>query len=137
MATCVFCNIIAGTAPASMVYQDEVCSAFMSLHQVNPGHVLVVPNAHAASLADLDPDAGAHVFRVAQRVAAAVRRSGVHCEGINLSLADGAAAGQDVFHVHLHVIPRFVGDGFGLRRFGRLTARADLDRLATQIQASL
>jgi diadenosine tetraphosphate (Ap4A) HIT family hydrolase len=84
----------------------------MDIAPVNPGHLLVVPRAHAASLADLDENTGAHVFVVATRMAAALRRSGLRCEGVNLFLADGEAAFQDVFHVHLHVLPRWRGDSF-------------------------
>ncbi|MBN1643084.1 MAG: HIT family protein [Anaerolineae bacterium] len=140
MAGCIFCEIVAGRQPASIVHRDDICSAFMDIQPVNPGHVLVVPNAHASALADLDPAVGAHLFRVAQRVAAAVRVSGVRCQGVNLFLADGAAAGQDVFHVHLHVIPRYRDDGFGFRfgpAYGRRPARGDLDQLATQIREAL
>ncbi|MDP8911375.1 MAG: HIT family protein, partial [Actinomycetota bacterium] len=73
-----------------------------------------MPDEHAASLADLPGDAGARIFRTAHNVAHALYGSGLECEGVNLFLADGEAAGQDVFHVHMHVIPRFRGDGFGL-----------------------
>ena len=87
----------------------------MDIFPVNPGHVLVIPTSHSAFLAELDPEAGAELFRVAQRVAAALRRSDPRCEGVNLFLADGEAAGQEIFHVHLHVIPRQRGDGSGFR----------------------
>ncbi len=140
MPDCIFCEILAGRAPASIVYRDEQCVVFMDIQPITPGHLLVVPAQHAASLPELDPAAGGHIFQVAQRMAAALRRSGVRCEGISLSLADGAAAGQTVFHMHLHVIPRFAGDGFGLRLppgFGRRPAKTDLDALAAQIGAGL
>jgi len=73
---------------------------------VTAGHVLIAPRGHVPSLADLVPDDGAQMFRVSQLAAAALRHSGWRCEGVNLFLADAAAAGQDVFHVHLHVFPR-------------------------------
>lgn len=110
---CIFCQIIAGQAPASIIYQDERCLAFMDIQPVNPGHLLVIPRQHAPDLASLHPQDGAHIFQVGQSLAAALRRSELCCEGIDLFLADGAAAGQEIFHVHLHVIPRFSGDGFG------------------------
>jgi diadenosine tetraphosphate (Ap4A) HIT family hydrolase len=113
MGTCVFCDIIAGKAPASVVYQDERCVAFMDIRPINPGHLLVVPRYHAASLAELPPDIGGHIFQIGQKLDEALRQSGLKCEGVNLVLADGAAAGQEIFHVHLHVLPRFRGDGFG------------------------
>jgi histidine triad (HIT) family protein len=101
--------------PASVVRRGDGCTAFMDIQPINAGHVLVVPDEHAARLADLPADKGARMFRIAQRISAAIYESGLDCEGINLFLADGEAAGQDVFHVHLHVIPRFAGDGFGLK----------------------
>jgi histidine triad (HIT) family protein len=115
MDGCVFCEIVAGGVPASVVWREDGCTAFMDIQPINAGHVLVVPDDHAARLADLPADAGARMFRIAQRIAAALYESGLDCEGLNVFLADGEAAGQDVFHVHLHVIPRFYGDGFGLR----------------------
>jgi histidine triad (HIT) family protein len=140
MEECVFCSIIRGEAPASVVWEDDQAVAFMDTRPVNPGHVLVVPRAHAASLAELDAEVGAHLFGVAMRLAPAVRRSGVVCEGINLFLADGRAAGQEVFHVHLHIVPRFSGDGFGFRigpgNFQR-PVRAELDGIAEGILAAL
>ena len=145
MGDCVFCGILAGTLPASVVYLDEVCCAFMDIQPVNPGHTLVVPLEHCASLSELSPETGSHLFAVGQRLAAALYASAVsgesiRCEGVNLFLADGPAAGQDVFHVHLHVIPRYAGDGFGFR-FGpgytQRPPRSELDRRAGEIIAGL
>ena len=137
---CVFCNILAGRLPSSRVYQDEICTAFLDIQPVNPGHVLIIPNQHAAYLADIDAEAAGHLFQVARLVAAALRQCGVRCEGINMFLADGEAAMQDVFHVHLHVFPRYQGDGFGLT-FGpsyfTKPPRSALDTIAAQIRAVL
>ena len=138
MSGCTFCDILSGKLPSSVVFQDDVCCAFMDIQPINPGHVLVIPNRHAAYLAELDEETGAHMFNVAQRVAKAIRESGLRCEGINLFLADGQAAGQDVSHVHLHVFPRYKGDGFGLRfgpRYGVKPPRAELDRMADIFRA--
>jgi histidine triad (HIT) family protein len=112
----------------------------MDIQPVNPGHILVIPNKHAACLIDLDQEMGAHLFRMAQRVAIALQHSGIKCEGVNLFLADGEAAGQEVFHVHLHVFPRFIGDGFGLKfgpRYGMKPERAKLNTVAKQIRDAL
>lgn len=140
MSECTFCEILAGRLPSSMVYQDECCSAFMDIQPVNPGHVLVIPNRHGVSLGGLDEETGAHLFNVGQRVAQALRQSGLKCEGVNLFLADGEAAGQEVFHVHLHVFPRYHGDGFGFR-FGpdyrNRPSRAGLDMMAEIIHARM
>ena len=140
MTGCIFCDILGGNAPASIIYRNHFCTALLDIQPVNPGHLLIVPNRHATHLADLLPETGGQMFRVAQQVAAALRQSGARCEGVNLFVADGRAAGQDVFHVHLHVIPRYAGDGFGFRFgpvYGARPPRAELDRLAEQIRHAL
>jgi histidine triad (HIT) family protein len=140
VSTCVFCDILAGKLLSSIVFRDDLCCAFMDIRPVNPGHVLVIPTYHASSLAELDEESGARMFRAAQRIAEAMRRSGLKCEGVNLFLADGAAAGQEIFHVHLHVVPRYAGDGFGLRfgpDYGSRPGRAKLDEIAGKIRGAL
>jgi len=87
----------------------------MDIRPVNPGHVLVVPHTHAVLFSELDKESIGHMFQVAQQINTALRASGIKCEGVNLFLADGRAAGQEVMHVHLHVIPRYHGDGHHLR----------------------
>ncbi len=140
MSDCIFCSIVAGEAPASFVYRDEVCSAFMDIQPVNAGHLLVIPNVHATHLADMESETAGHLMRVGHRLAAAVRASGLRCEGVNLLIADGRAANQSVFHVHLHVIPRFRGDGFGFRfgpHYFELPDRPELDASAERVRATL
>lgn len=137
---CVFCKLLAGELEVTFVHQDDVCAAYMDVQPVTPGHVLVVPLRHAAHLADLKEEEGAQMFRVAQRVAAAVRECGVKCEGINFFLADGEAAGQEVFHVHLHVYPRFSGDGFSLNLpsdYQQRPPRTELNEIAKRIRVAL
>jgi histidine triad (HIT) family protein len=134
--SCVFCDIVAGHAPASILFQDERTITFLDHRPVTPGHMLVVPRRHAAFLADLDPEDGEQLFRVGLRGAAALRASSLRCEGVNFHLADGEVAGQEVFHVHLHLLPRFTGDGFGLRfpPDYRIRERAELDESATAVR---
>jgi len=139
MAACIFCQIIKKESPASLVFEDTVSLAFMDIQPVNPGHVLVIPKKHAVSLSDMDADECARLFSAAHKLAAAVRASGVRCEGVNLLLADGEAAGQEVFHVHVHVFPRFAGDGFGFRfgpRYAILPERRELDAQARRIRSA-
>lgn len=112
--TCIFCQIVAGNADATVIYEDDTVVVFLDINPVTPGHTLVVPRAHMPALSDVDTRTGAHMFNVAQRMAQALRASGLHCDGINLFYADGEAANQTVFHAHLHVIPRYDEDGFGL-----------------------
>ncbi len=139
MSICIFCDIIAGRAPASIVYEDDQVIAFMDIFPINPGHTLVVSKRHAARLSQLDADTAAHMMTVAQRIAQAIYQSPIRAEGINLTLADGRAAGQEVPHVHLHVIPRYRGDGFHCTRSGglRQPPRQQLDETAAQIRQAL
>jgi diadenosine tetraphosphate (Ap4A) HIT family hydrolase len=139
MSACIFCEILAGRMEGSFAYRDERVSAFMDIAQWTAGHLLVVPNTHAAMLADLDPGVGGEIFAVAMRLAGALRTSRLSPAAVNLHLADGEAAGQEIFHVHLHVIPRAPGDGFGIRspHLGRQVDRASLDRGAEEIRAAL
>ncbi len=134
---CVFCRIVAGTADASVVYEDDRLLAFCDLNPVNPGHVLIIPKIHGVALADLDESDGSRMFMVAQRLAAALRNSGLRCDGVNLFLADGEAAGQEIFHVHLHVFPRYVGDLFRLNPGQRRASRKDLHEVAARVRAAL
>ena len=137
MHECVFCQIVAGESPASIFYQDEIALGFMTINPVTQGHALVIPKRHAAYLADLDEDTGRHLWTVTQRTATAIRNSGVRCEGINLFLADGEAALQDIFHVHIHVFPRYAGDPFKLvTDWGAKPSRKQLDRVAQQIRSA-
>ena len=140
MDDCIFCKILSGELESSIVYQDKCCTAFMDIQPVNPGHVLVVPNRHAAYLTDLKEEEGAQMFRVAQRLAATLRVIGVTCEGVNFFLADGEAAMQDVFHVHLHVFPRYAGDGFGLKfapTYSQKPDRKELDAIAEKLRNAI
>ncbi|NLF02853.1 MAG: HIT family protein [Anaerolineales bacterium] len=143
MDTCIFCEIVARRAPASIVAEDDWCLAFLDIRPVTRGHTLVIPKTHAALLSELEPALGGRMFQMAQRIAQALRTlaqqdQGFSCEAVNLMLADGAAAGQEVGHVHLHILPRYRGDGFGFH-FGRKAApgRSELDDLASELRAAL
>ena len=134
-ADCIFCAIVAGSAPASIVYEDADLLAFMDIWPVTPGHLLIIPKRHTPFLADLDEVTGARMFTVAMRLAQALRASGLRCEGINLFLADGEAAFQEVFHTHLHVFPRFAGDTFRIDADWSITPpRTELDEIAAKVR---
>jgi len=135
---CLFCRLVRRRGEVSIVHEDERVVVLMDIQPVVRGHMLVVPRTHAADLAELDAEDGAALFRVGQRAAAALRGSILRCEGVNLFLADGEAAGQDVFPVHLHVIPRHAGDGFGLRLPDdyAVRPREELDEAAAALRSS-
>ncbi len=144
MEECLYCNIIKGIKPASIVYSDEKIMAILDPEPINLGHVEVFPKTHVTQLSELDQELGAHMFKVAMNIADALRRSDLKCKGINLLLSDGKAAFQHVFHVHLHVIPRFRGDSFQIKtrpRFGlrrtRWPKKKELDKIAKKIRETL
>lgn len=132
--SCVFCGIGAGNEDASIVYGDESVVAFLDTLPINAGHTLIIPRRHATNLSELDPSDGAKLFQTGQRVAAALRASEIECDGINLVLNDGVAAGQRVFHVHLHVIPRISGDSLRRDLSAQGPARKALDSVAKNVR---
>ena len=146
MSECVFCRIITGELPASFVYQDETVKAFLDIQPINPGHLLVVPRIHADVMKTLPREVARHMMEVAQQLMNGLREANLRCEGVNLFLADGEAAGQEVAelaefaHVHLHVIPRCKGDGFGFRfasDYGNQPQREELDKVAAAIREAM
>lgn len=130
---CAFCAIAGGEAEASVVHEAERTIAFMDRNPIAEGHVLVVPREHASGLDDLDPAVGGRLFRVAQRVAGALRER-LGADGVNLFLADGEAAGQELFHAHLHVIPRAEDDGISFIAARSRPGREALDATAGRIR---
>ena len=135
-ADCIFCAIIRGDAPATFVHQDEVILAFMDTRPVQPGHLLVVPRAHATLLPELDDRTLARLWSVATSLNGALRASSLPVEAVSVYIADGAAAGQEVAHVHIHLIPRRANDGFGFRfpaGFPTFPDRSELELTAALI----
>lgn len=132
---CLLCLLALGEAERSVVHEDERAIAILDLFPVNPGHTLVFPKSHVALLSELEQEDAGHLFQLCRRTAAVLYRSELRCEGLNLFLAEGEAAGQEVPHLHLHVIPRFEGDPFRIEREGgwEEERRGELDRIARQL----
>ena len=136
MDNCVFCRIVAKEIPATVVYEDEHTLAFMDIGQVNPGHVLVALKEHAENLYALDDARAAAVFRAAARVARAIRDA-FGPQGLSVYQANGKAAGQTVFHLHIHLVPRYEGDGMALTWPVKNPPREKLAEYAEKIRAKL
>jgi histidine triad (HIT) family protein len=137
--TCPFCDLIRGAGEVSMCFEDTDVVAFMDNQPVNAGHVLVVPRAHYESLEDIPRPLATHLFDVAMQLAPVVKHVG-NADGMNIVVNSGAAAGQDVFHFHVHVIPRCRGDGFDVPLPFAGSAMPDrtlLDASAARIIAAL
>ncbi len=143
---CIFCEIVAGRADASRVYEDDEFLAFMDIYPWRPGHVLIIPKEHQQHVGGLSQQTSDALFALGTRMAAAVRRSQLGCDDLHFILNDGRAANQSVPHVHLHIVPRWQGDLWQMlvelakRPFIALTRpapRANLDAQAAQIREAL
>ncbi len=133
---CVFCEILRGDAPATFVHQDDTVVAFMDIQPITHGHMLVVPREHAVLMSDLNETAAMRTFRVARHLSEVVRHT-LNAGGVNLFVADGEVAFQDVPHFHVHVIPRYPNDGFGLtfpRNYTEPRSRVELETIASAIR---
>ena len=136
MADCVFCRIVAKQIPATVVHEDENTLAFMDIGQVNPGHVLVALKQHAENIFALDDAQAAAVLRSAAKVARAIRAA-FQPEGLSVYQANGKAAGQTVFHFHIHLVPRHERDGMELTWPVKNPPRERLAEHAEKIRAKL
>ncbi len=135
---CIFCRIVAGKAPASIVAETADALAFMDINQPTPGHVLVIPKAHIENIYGLDEATTAAVFGLTVQVAKAVKAA-LRPDGLDLIQANERAGQQEVFHFHVHVVARYIGDRdrFHLGWRPNLPPRAELDRLAAEIKAQM
>jgi histidine triad (HIT) family protein len=111
-SSCIFCRIVAGEIPAEIVARDADVTAFLDVQPLADGHVLIVPHAHAACVEDLTPAAADSLFRTVVRLAGPVRTA-LGAAGTTIGINNGDATGQTIPHVHVHIVPRWEGDGAG------------------------
>ncbi len=133
---CIFCKIVRKEVPASIVYENEAVLAFLDIRPVSEGHVLVIPKAHYETIFDTPEELLAQVYKIVKKVAEVVKKV-VKVDGISIIQQNGRAADQDVFHLHVHVIPRAMGQK--LHHFDKLAdaSRENLDKVALKIRGSL
>jgi len=131
---CVFCRIVADEEPASVIYEDEETMAFMDINPVTHGHALVIPKAHVVDIYGASDRQAATMMITGAKVARALKAA-LDCAGVNFWMANERPAGQVVMHAHLHVIPRYLNDGFGVRRWaaGKRLTHAELSELAERV----
>jgi len=130
--SCIFCKIARKQAPASIIYEDEAVMAFLDIRPLNEGHTLVITKKHYVDLFDIPEDQLNQVHKAAKHVSLAVKKA-TNADGISIIQQNGRAAGQDIFHIHVHVVPRFEGQklpGFGELR---VVERTKLDDVARKI----
>ncbi len=136
---CIFCDLIRGAAEVSICYEDATAIAFLDIQPVNPGHVLVVPREHYETLQDIPGDVGLHLYPVATRLIPVVQTA-AGASDMNIVVNSGHAAGQNVMHYHIHLIPRRDGDGFDVPLpfpGSEMPNRQQLDAMAARVGSML
>lgn len=136
MENCVFCRIVSGELPASRVYEDENTLVIMDIQSVNPGHMLVLVKPHRANVYALEDELAGAAMRTAARMARAVKKA-FGCEGVTLLQANEPAGAQTVFHFHIHVLPRWEGDGMAIAWPAKNPPREALEEMAIRLRAVL
>lgn len=136
MNGCVFCRLVRGEIPATVVLEDEQTLVFMDIGSVNPGHVLVAAKPHVENLQGMDEALAGAMFRSAARAAKAIDKV-YKPAGISVYQANGAAAGQTVFHAHIHVLPRWENDGLTFTWPVKNPSREELEKVAAQLRTAL
>ncbi len=133
---CVFCRIADGRIPAAKVYEDEDVAAFLDLSPVHPGHTLVIPKKHYKDVLEFPSELAPAVFSAIKKIAGALI-SATGASGINVLQNNGPAAGQSVFHIHWHVIPRFEKDGLELWPQGSYADAGAMQEMAKKISLAI
>ena len=132
---CIFCKILAGEIPSTAVYEDDDFKASLDVNPAARGHVIILPKNHAANIYELPDEDASKIMIVAKKIATAIEKA-YHCDGVNILQNNGEAAGQTVFHLHVHVIPRFKGDTVNIG-WKQGDMPEDLDAICKEIQAQL
>jgi len=133
---CIFCKIADKDADATVVYEDAHTLAFLDIHPLNPGHTLVIPKKHYENMLEMPPDEAGRVFTSVAKVMKGVEKAS-KADGISIGQSNGKAASQEVFHMHVHIIPRYIHEmmsGFPNRK---QTHRAELDEIGKQIKHAI
>jgi len=132
---CEFCKLVRKESPVSCIYEDARVMAFLNIRPMNEGHALVMPKRHYETIYDVPDEEVAYLFKIVKKVACAVKK-GVNAEGISITQHNGRATGQYIFHVHVHVIPRYEGDKLAdITQDIHEMSRERLDATARKIKA--
>ena len=134
--TCIFCKIVRKQAPSSIIYEDKAVTAFLDIRPLNLGHALVVPKAHYIDIFDIPEKVLCNVHETSKLISPAIKKA-TKADGISIIQQNGKSAGQDIFHLHVHVVPRF--EGQKIPRFNDLkpVEREKLDEMANKIKQHL
>jgi histidine triad (HIT) family protein len=121
---CIFCKIVAGQVPCCKVFEDNRALAFMDIMPLNKGHLLVVPKDHSENIFEIDDDLYGHLMSLISRLAKAVKAA-VQPDGMNIMQLNGRAGNQVVPHLHIHIVPRWTGDGLTITAWNPVPGNMD------------
>ena len=133
MTDCLFCKIIAGEIPCTKIYEDDTLLAFLDIYPTNIGHTLVIPKVHHINLYETPDETLAHMISVVKKLSITIK-SALSADGINIEINNDSSAGQIIFHTHIHIVPRFEGDGFKHWKGARGYNEGEMEEVAQMIQ---
>ena len=128
---CIFCKIANGEIPSATVYEDSVCRVILDVNPANKGHALIIPKEHFDNIYSIDAETAAEIFTIATEVAKA-QKAELNPDGLNILQNNGEAAGQTVFHFHMHLVPRYIKDNVTMTW---IPGKADTEELSTLSKA--
>ena len=128
---CIFCKIANGEIPSATVYEDSVCRVILDVNPANKGHALIIPKEHFDDMYSIDAETAAKIFTIATEVAKA-QKAELNPDGLNILQNNGEAAGQTVFHFHMHLVPRYIKDNVTMTW---IPGKADTEELSTLSKA--
>lgn len=133
---CIFCKIANGEIPANALYEDDLVKVIFDLSPASEGHVLILLKSHYDDVYSLDDDTAAHIFKVAVKIANAMKKS-LNIDGLNIVQNNGEAAGQTVFHFHMHIIPRYTDDTVNIKWVPGKISEDEIEKLKNKIGAAI
>ncbi|MCW3995843.1 MAG: HIT family protein [Candidatus Bathyarchaeota archaeon] len=134
--SCIFCKIVQKQAPASILYEDENVMALLDIRPLNMGHTLVIPKVHYVDIFDTPEKELCQIHIIAKTLSLAIKKA-TEADGISIIQQTGRAAGQDIFHLHVHVVPRFLGQKLPSFSDLKMVERSKLDEMAKKIRNQL
>lgn len=128
---CIFCKIANGEIPSATVYEDSICRVILDVNPANKGHALIIPKEHFDNIYRMDAETAAKIFTIATEVAKA-QKAELNPDGLNILQNNGEAAGQTVFHFHMHLVPRYIKDNVTMTW---IPGKADTEELSALSKA--
>ncbi len=135
-SNCIFCKIAGGEIPSKTLYEDDSFRVILDISPASKGHAIILPKNHAANLYELPDEDASKIMIVAKKVAT-VLKDVLHCDGINILQNNGEAAGQTVFHLHVHIIPRYENDNVTITWTAGAEGNTLADEVVEQIQKAI